>query len=419
MIELKIPELAESITGGTVVEWFVETGAIVKKGDPILEIETDKINVEIPANTSGVIKSIYKQVEEEVSVGDIVAIIDDKQELSSGESDEIDAQPPTFPERTIHTGELKKAVDYIVATPSARKKARQLDIDLKEINGQDHLTKIQSSDVEAFAKQKDLLNKKAENKSATIDFEQEEKHVTNTSINERSKDVERIKMSPRRRTIAKRLVEAQQEAAMLTTFNEIDLSAVMEIRTKRKDTFFKKHGVKLGFMSFFTKAVVMALKEFPIVNAALQDDEILLKKFYDIGIAVSTNDGLVVPVLRAADELGFAQIEAEISRLGEKAKARKLELSDLQGGTFTITNGGVFGSLFSTPILNAPQVGILGMHTIQKRPVVLEDDTIVVRPMMYVALSYDHRIIDGKDAVQFLKYLKQLLETPYDLLLES
>ncbi|WP_117170763.1 2-oxoglutarate dehydrogenase complex dihydrolipoyllysine-residue succinyltransferase [Paraliobacillus sediminis] len=418
MIELKIPELAESITGGTVVEWFVETGAIVKKGDPVLEIETDKINVEIPANTSGVIKSIRKQVEEEVNVGDIVAIIDDKHELSSGKAEKVDTQP-TVQGRTIHTGELKKAVDYIVATPSARKKARQLAIDLKELNGQVPLTRIQSSDVEAFAKQKELINEKVENKAPTIDFVQEEKQVTNNTKNERAKQIERIKMSPRRRTIAKRLVEAQQEAAMLTTFNEIDLSVVMEIRTKRKDTFFKKHGVKLGFMSFFTKAVVMALKEFPVLNAELQDDEILLKKFYDIGIAVSTNDGLVVPVLRAADELGFAQIEAEIGRLGEKAKARKLELSDLQGGTFTITNGGVFGSLFSTPILNTPQVGILGMHTIQKRPVVLEDDTIVVQPMMYVALSYDHRIVDGKDAVQFLKYLKQLLETPYDLLLES
>lgn len=419
MIELRIPELAESITGGTVVEWFVETGAIVKKGDPVLEIETDKINVEIPANTSGVMKSIYKQVEEEVTVGDIVAIIDDKHELSSGETEKVDTQPTVQERTTIHTGELKKAVDYIAATPSARKKARQLAIDLKELNGQDHLTRIQSSDVEKFAKQKNSINIKVEKKSQPNDFEQEEKQIANAAENDRTKKIERVKMSPRRRTIAKRLVAAQQEAAMLTTFNEIDLSAVMEIRTKRKDTFFKKHGVKLGFMSFFTKAVVMALKEFPVLNAELQDDEILLKKFYDIGIAVSTNDGLVVPVLRAADELEFAQIEAEISRLGEKAKARKLELSDLQGGTFTITNGGVFGSLFSTPILNTPQVGILGMHTIQKRPVVLEDDTIAVRPMMYVALSYDHRVIDGKDAVQFLMYVKQLLETPYDLLLES
>ncbi|WP_112180030.1 2-oxoglutarate dehydrogenase complex dihydrolipoyllysine-residue succinyltransferase [Paraliobacillus zengyii] len=415
MIELKIPELAESITGGTVVEWLVETGDTVKKGDPVLEIETDKINVEIPANASGVITSIHKQVEEEVLVGDIVAIINDKEELT-GNKPGKDEKESRLRERAIHTGEFKKAEDYIVATPSVRKKARQLAIDLRELNGQDHIKRIQHSDIEAFAKQKDLI---VGNKSLTNASEEVEKQVTNTFIKEPTKQIERVKMSPRRRTIAKRLVEAQQEAAMLTTFNEIDLSVVMEIRAKRKDAFLKKHGVKLGLMSFFTKAVVMALKEFPILNAELQSDEILLKKFYDIGIAVSTNDGLVVPVLREADKLGFAQIETEISRLGEKAKARKLELSDLQGGTFTITNGGVFGSLFSTPILNAPQVGILGMHTIQKRPVVLEDDTITVRPMMYVALSYDHRIIDGKDAVQFLMYVKRLLETPYDLLLES
>lgn len=223
----------------------------------------------------------------------------------------------------------------------------------------------------------------------------------------------------RRQTIAKRLVEAQHNAAMLTTFNEVDMSAIMKLRSERKDEFAEKHGIKLGFMSFFTKAVVGALKEFPLLNAEIQGDEIVIKKFYDIGIAVSTEEGLVVPVVRDADRLSFAGIEQEIANLATKARNNELSLSELQGGTFTITNGGIFGSLVSTPILNAPQVGILGMHKIQKRPVVMPDDTIEVRPMMYLALSYDHRIIDGREAVQFLVKVKELIEDPYDLLLEG
>jgi len=226
-------------------------------------------------------------------------------------------------------------------------------------------------------------------------------------------------MSRRRMTIAKRLVEAQHNAAMLTTFNEVDMTEIMKLRGDRKDQFAEKHGVKLGFMSFFTKAVVGALKDFPLLNAEIQGNELVIKKFYDIGIAVSAEDGLVVPVVRDADKLDFAGIEKEILDLATKARDNKLKLDDLQGGTFTITNGGIFGSLVSTPILNAPQVGILGMHTIQKRPVVMPDDSIEVRPMMYLALSYDHRIVDGKDAVQFLVRIKELLEDPYDLLLEG
>src|SRR5690625_1148233 len=226
-------------------------------------------------------------------------------------------------------------------------------------------------------------------------------------------------MSRRRMTIAKRLVEAQHTAAMLTTFNEVDMTAIMDLRKERQDKFLEKNGVKLGFMSFFTKAVVGALKEFPLLNAEIQGNEIIKKEFYDIGIAVSAEDGLVVPVVRDADRLDFAGIESEIVRLATMARDNKLQLDDLQGGTFTITNGGIFGSMLSTPILNAPQVGILGMHNIQKRAMVMPDDTIEVRPMMYIALSYDHRIVDGKDAVQFLVRVKQLLEDPYDLLLEG
>lgn len=226
-------------------------------------------------------------------------------------------------------------------------------------------------------------------------------------------------MSRRRQTIAKRLVEAQQTAAMLTTFNEVDLTNVMKLRSERKDKFVEKHGVKLGFMSFFTKAVVGALKDFPLLNAEINGTDLIVKKYYDIGIAVSTDDGLVVPVVRDADRLDFAGVEREIANLGKKARNKELGIQELQGGTFTITNGGTFGSMLSTPILNAPQVGILGMHNIIKRPVVMPDDSIEVRPMMYLALSYDHRIVDGKEAVQFLVRVKQLLEDPYDLLLEG
>jgi len=231
--------------------------------------------------------------------------------------------------------------------------------------------------------------------------------------------VERIRMSRRRQTIAKRLKEVQNTAAMLTTFNEVDMTAVMNIRKRRKDQFFEEHDVRLGFMSFFTKAVVAALKKFPLLNAEIQGDEIVLKKYYDIGVAVSTDEGLVVPVVRDADRLTFAQIEQEIADLAAKARANKLALSDLQGGTFTITNGGIFGSLLSTPILNGPQVGILGMHKIQLRPVAIDEERIENRPMMYIALSYDHRIIDGKEAVSFLATVKKLLEDPEQLLLEG
>src|SRR5699024_5924840 len=234
-----------------------------------------------------------------------------------------------------------------------------------------------------------------------------------------SQHEERVRMSRRRMTIAKRLVDVQRESAMLTTFNEIDLTEVMKLRKERKETFIEQHDVKLGFMSFFTRAVVAALKKFPRLNAEIEGNELILKKYYDIGIAVSAEEGLVVPVLRNADRLDFAGIEKEIKRLSQKSQQNTLAFEDLQGGTFTITNGGVFGSLLSTPILNAPQVGILGMHSIQKRPVAMPDDTIEIRPMMYVALSYDHRIVDGKEAVQFLVMIKQLLEDPYRLLLES
>ncbi|WP_246943405.1 2-oxoglutarate dehydrogenase complex dihydrolipoyllysine-residue succinyltransferase [Bacillus pinisoli] len=419
MKEIKVPELAESLTEGTIAEWLKKEGDYIEKGQAIAELETDKVNVEINSEDSGTITELLFQPGDSVEVGQVIARLDEEGKGTSKGSSEVSDEKPVEnksnpveekkesaqKEASIEKGKERKPI----ASPAARKKARELGIDLNEIPYQDPLGRIRPEDVDAY--KRDLSMKKDVVKASP-----QEK-----SIKQQDDRIERIKMSRRRQTIAKRLVEAQQTAAMLTTFNEVDMTAVLQLRNRRKDAFLKKHNVKLGFMSFFTKAVIGALKEFPLVNAEIQGDEILLKRFYDIGIAVSTDDGLVVPVVRDADRLSFAGIEREIGRLSEKARNNTLGLSDLTGGTFTITNGGIFGSLNSTPILNTPQVGILGMHKIQKRPVVIdeENDTVEVRPMMHLALSYDHRIIDGKDAVQFLVRVKQLLEDPEDLLLEG
>ncbi|WP_077702987.1 2-oxoglutarate dehydrogenase complex dihydrolipoyllysine-residue succinyltransferase [Virgibacillus dokdonensis] len=420
MNEIKVPELAESITEGTIAEWLVKQGDKVEKGDPVVELETDKVNVEVNSEYSGVITEIIQVEGDDVEVGDVIAKIDENAEAGSVNTESAQGQADAKEEQQTEASpkqdikeeakkdfkeETQTSVD-VIASPAARKRARELGIDLSKVSPRDPLGRIRPEDVEDAAK----------GTAKSSEQKEEKKPIEKIEFD---KPVERIKMSRRRQTIAKRLVEVQQEAAMLTTFNEVDLTNVMKLRSERKEKFIEKHGVKLGFMSFFTKAVVGALKDFPLLNAEIQGNEIVMKKFYDIGIAVSTEDGLVVPVVRDADRLDFAGVEKEIGNLGKKARDKKLEMSDLQGGSFTITNGGTFGSMLSTPILNAPQVGILGMHNIQKRAVVMPDDSIEVRPMMYLALSYDHRIVDGKEAVQFLVRVKQLLEDPYDLLLEG
>ncbi|TFB13169.1 2-oxoglutarate dehydrogenase complex dihydrolipoyllysine-residue succinyltransferase [Filobacillus milosensis] len=430
MKEIVVPELAESITEGTVAEWLVSKGDQVEKGDPVVELETDKVNVEVNSDFSGVIAEILVEEGDDVEVGDVIAKVDESGEASgSGDSGESESKDDDKEESKEEPKEEKKEekseskeeksdskdegkddnkTDQPVASPATRKRARELGIDLSEIKPKDPVGRISKEDVEAAAKSKSDSGKKSSKK--------EEKSAEKTEFD---KPVVREKMSRRRQTIAKRLVEAQHTAAMLTTFNEVDMTNMMKVRSERKDAFQEKHGVKLGFMSFFTKAVVGALKEFPLVNAEIQGDEVVKKQFYDIGVAVSTEEGLVVPVVRDADRLSFAGIESEIGDLAKKARDGKLGLKDLQGGSFTITNGGIFGSLLSTPILNTPQVGILGMHKIEKRPKVMPDDSIEVRPMMYIAMSYDHRIIDGREAVQFLDRVKQMIEDPYDLLLEG
>ncbi|MFB4211277.1 2-oxoglutarate dehydrogenase complex dihydrolipoyllysine-residue succinyltransferase [Shouchella sp. JSM 1781072] len=418
MTDVKVPELGESITEGTISQWLKQVGDYVEQGEFIAELETDKVNAEIPVETSGVIKEFKREPGDTVEIGEVIAVIDESGQAggsSSESSESTSAEPapekqeePKTAEKPIEQEETQ-STNRPLASPAARKLAREKGISLDSITPTDPTGKIRRQDVEAYQEKPAKASSGSSQKAASAPAQSEDP----------TKPTEREKMSRRRQTIAKRLVEVQQTSAMLTTFNEVDMSAVMDLRKRRKDAFLDKNGVKLGFMSFFTKAVVGALKEFPLLNAEIQGDELLIKKYYDIGIAVSTDTGLVVPVLRDADRLGFAGIESGIGELGKKARDNKLQLNDMQGGTFTITNGGVFGSLWSTPILNAPQVGILGMHKIQMRPVAIDNERFENRPMMYLALSYDHRIVDGKEAVSFLVKIKDLIEDPEQLLLEG
>jgi len=420
--EIKVPELAESITEGTIAQWLKKPGDYVEKGESICELETDKVNVEIMAEESGVLQQLLANEGDTVAVGQAIAII--------GEGA---ASAPPAPEKAPQLAEEPKPAVPVdraeqpapqpvavaqapgqrpIASPAARKMAREKGIDLTQVPTVDPLGRVRKQDVASFAAQPAAAPQPAPQAAPTST-------PAAVPTAEAGKPVIREKMSRRRQTIAKRLLEVTQTTAMLTTFNEIDMSAVIDLRKRKKDKFFEEHDVRLGFMSFFVKAAVAALKKYPYVNAEIQGDEILLKKYYDIGVAVSTDEGLVVPVVRDCDRKNFAEIERDIAELAAKARSNKLSLADLQGGTFTITNGGVFGSLLSTPLLNGPQVGILGMHSIKLRPVAIDEERIENRPMMYVALSYDHRIIDGKEAVGFLKTVKDLIENPEDLLLES
>lgn len=398
MIEVKVPELAESITEGTVLEWLIKVGDKVNKGESVLELETDKVNIEVNTEAAGIVTQLLKEPGDTVEVGDVIAIMDENaaEGISPSAPAQITKEPSVEAENQQSTQSISEPAKEArpVASPAARKLAREQGIDLNQA--------------------------KAKPQTPAVKEETTKANPSSVQVaSETNKPVEYIKMSRRRQTIAKRLVEVQQTAAMLTTFNEVDMTSVMNLRKKRKDEFFQKHDVRLGFMSFFTKAVVAALKQFPLLNAEIQGDELVIKKFYDIGIAVAAPEGLVVPVVRDANQKSFAEIERDISNLGKKARDNALTLKELQGGTFTITNGGVFGSLMSTPILNSPQVGILGMHKIQTRPVAIDAERIENRPMMYIALSYDHRIVDGKEAVSFLATVKDLLEDPESLLLEG
>ncbi len=422
MAQVLVPELAESITEGSIAQWLKQPGDRVEKGDYLLELETDKVNVEIVSDYAGTLAEQLAEEGDTVLVGQAIAVVDEsgsaavaasKAEVAPAvaEVEAPQAAPAPTPVQAEAAPQAATAASGqpVIASPAARKLAREKGIDLTAVPAVDPLGRVRVQDVEAASKAPvqaapAQAQSAAPKKAAPVEVDDER--------------IEVVKMTRRRQTIAKRLVQVQAEAAMLTTFNEVDLSAVMELRSRHKDAFVKQNDVKLGFMSFFTKAVIGALKQYPLLNAEIKGDHILKKNFYDIGVAVSTEEGLVVPVVRDADRKSFGEIEKDISDLAVKARNNKLGLSDLSGGTFTITNGGTFGSLLSTPILNAPQVGILGMHTIKTRPIAV-GDKIENRPMMYLALSYDHRIVDGKEAVGFLVAVKNMLEDPEQLLLQG
>ena len=426
--KITVPTLGESVTEATVSKWLKSQGEQVLADEPLVELETDKVNVEVPSPTSGVLGSITVKEGETVNVGSLLGTVDSS---SSSKKDKLketnkysppkqkteDLKPKVFNEEkklkpkkvtkpkpkieeeeplildNVHEEKISQKAE-IQLSPSARKLANEADLDINTLTG---------TGKNGLILKEDIMNLMGSRPSPS---ERKIKHGPE----------ERVKMTRLRLTIAKRLKEAQENAAMLTTFNEVDMSEVISMKEQYKEEFKNKYGVKLGFMSFFVKACVIGLKNYPAINAEIQGEEIVYKNYYNISIAVGTDRGLVVPVLRETDEMSFADIEKNIGDLGQKAKDGKITIEDLQGGTFTITNGGIYGSMLSTPILNPPQSAVLGMHNIIQRPVAI-DGSVKVRPVMYLALSYDHRIIDGKEAVSFLKIIKESLEQPKRLFL--
>jgi len=398
MTNILVPELGESVVEARVARWLKKEGERVEVGDPVVELETEKIDLEVNADRGGVITSIKHKEGDDVKIGEVLAVMD---ETASAPA----AKPPgngseRGPEPQLPAQDTR-------ATPTARNVAKNHDVNLASIQGSGAAGRVMKQDVQKAIEPQvtkapsPALSAPPARPAAIAAERREERH----------------RMSKRRATIARRLVEAQHNAAMLTTFNEVDMTAVMALRERRKEAFKQQHGVSLGIASFFVKASIAALRAFPLLNAEIQGDEILTKHYYDIGLAVGAQGGLVVPVLRNADQMSFAELEHAIRDFAKRAADGTLTLQDLAGGTFTITNGGVFGSLMSTPILNPPQVGILGLHKIEERPVAVNGQ-VVVKPMMYVALSYDHRIVDGLEAVQFLVKVKELIEDPGQMLIE-
>lgn len=387
-IEVKVPVLPESVADATIAAWHKKPGDAVSRDENLLDLETDKVVLEVPAPADGVLESCAFEVGDTVETGQVLAVLKAGAQAASPKSKEKNADNPADNE-----------VNAPSTGPAVRRLLDENNLNPADITGTGKDGRITKQDVEQF-----------------IASTREQAPSTPSTAPSGAREERRVPMSRLRVRIAERLLQAQHESAMLTTFNEVNLKAVMDLRAKYKDAFEKKHGVKLGFMSFFTQAVVESLKRFPSVNASIDGEDVVYHGFYDIGVAVSTERGLVVPVIRDADTRTMADIEQSIGDLASRARDGKLAMEDMQGGTFTITNGGVFGSLLSTPILNPPQTAILGMHKIQEKPVV-EAGEIVIRPMMYLALSYDHRLIDGRESVQFLVSVKTLLEDPSRLLL--
>ena len=422
-VEIRVPQMGESVTEATILRWLKKEGDTVAAGDPVAELETDKVNVEVPADTAGVIQSFAHAEGDTVAVGDVLAVMGDACAVPAAPAAPVaaPAAPVAAPAvKAAPSAPARNGDSAPAASPLARTLAEDNKIDLSLVKGTGPVGRIVKDDVANYLERSNdapaVANVLAAEAAKPLSLPPAPAPQPASTSSGRPE--ERIPMTRRRKTIAARLVEAQHTAAMLTTFNELDMSSVMAIRAKRKDTFKEKNGIGLGFMSFFTKASIGALKAFPLLNAEIQGQEIVKKGYYDIGIAVGAEEGLVVPVVRNADKLTFAGIEKEIAGLAGRAKNNTLTIEEMRGGTFTITNGGVFGSLMSTPILNAPQVAILGLHKIEPRPIALNGE-VVIRPMMYVALSYDHRIVDGSEAVRFLVRIKELIEDPEALLLEG
>jgi 2-oxoglutarate dehydrogenase E2 component (dihydrolipoamide succinyltransferase) len=463
-VNITVPQLGESIVEATVGQWLKHEGDEVAAGEPLVTLETDKVNVEVPAPASGVLAAVSRHEGDTVAIGAVLAQLDERSAAQPAPATQpqpaavaiaANGGAPRTPSTSLAPEAAHPHPADMPATPLARRMADEHGVDLRDVAGSGAGGRITHDDVAAYltahpqsqppatrngqpAPHDDAPAPLAQDRSARTASAAVTARASSTAVAApadaagpadaaalpsleqtlQAPREERIRMSRRRLTIARRLVEAQHTAAMLTTFNEVDMSAILGLRARRRDAFKERHGVSLGFMSFFTRAVVGALKAFPRLNAEIQGDEIVLKRYYDIGIAVSTDEGLVVPVVRDVDRLSFAEIEERVADLAARARANTLGLADVQGGTFTITNGGTFGSLLSTPILNVPQVGILGMHKIEERPIAVNGQ-VVIHPMMYVALSYDHRIVDGSESVRFLVRVKELLEDPETLLLEA
>ncbi|HHF7366920.1 TPA: 2-oxoglutarate dehydrogenase complex dihydrolipoyllysine-residue succinyltransferase [Legionella bozemanae] len=405
-IEVKVPVLPESVADATVAAWHKKVGDKVTRDENLLDLETDKVVLEVPAPADGILAEIKFQEGDTVQSGQLLAKIKEGSDSEAKEEKKEEKKTETTKAREEAESDKVSAKEDKSTSPVVRRMLAEHDLQPGQIQGSGKDGRITKDDVLAY------IESNREKTSKSAESKKEEAPKTSMGLREER----RVPMTRLRAKIAERLLAAQHNAAMLTTFNEVNLKAVMDMRAQYKDSFEKKHGVKLGFMSFFTKAVVESLKRFPAVNASIDGQDVVYHGFYDIGIAVSTERGLVVPVIRDADQMSMADIEMAINDAAKKARDGKLAMEDMQGGTFTITNGGVFGSLLATPIINPPQTGILGMHKIEDRPVV-EKGQIVIRPMMYVALSYDHRLIDGKDSVQFLVSVKELLEDPARLLL--
>jgi 2-oxoglutarate dehydrogenase E2 component (dihydrolipoamide succinyltransferase) len=389
IIEIKVPPLSESVTEATLLTWHRKTGESINEGENLIDIETDKVVLELPAIKSGVLTKILKQDGEKVVAGEVIAVLD-TEAVAAAPKAKVEAAAPAV-------------------TPSARKLASAQDVDATSLQGSGRKGAVTKEDVQA-ATAKAPSETRAE-PAAAKPVAYIPPPVSGSRLEQR------VPMTRIRQRIAERLLQSQQNAAILTTFNEVNMQAVIDLRTKYKDAFEKKHGVKLGFSSFFVKAAVQALKKFPIVNASVDGTDVVYHGYFDVGMAIGSERGLVVPIIRDADKLSIADIEKQIAEFAARAKEGKLTLEELTGGTFSITNGGVFGSMLSTPIINPPQSAILGIHATKDRPVA-ENGQVVIRPMNYLALSYDHRIIDGREAVQFLVAIKEVLESPERVLLE-